>query len=404
MKHLIRILTFMIISATIMLLFLKIFDSRWEFTGYIVITMLLSVLLYFLRNKSQSFWLFLGCHFVLLLGGIFLIAIAGDYKWYIAIWSFWVLYSAILRLVPAAENLDEPCLTYVIISVILYFAIGAFEIGRAAEHLSLIGAVLVLLLYLLYGNLEAMDEFIYLGSFSNKVDEHGVSKLNKRISLWYTGALGALLAIAGLFRIDGLWRTVSGWIRSLIRFLVSLIPLSEQMPPEEEVEAEKEMSEMLQQTMPEHEIPAWRQVLQEIFQVIITVVIVAIIIAIIIYALVYVYRHFYNKKNREEGDKVIESLSFGEKITKEKKTRFFERIEKHPAKRIRRLYKKRLKRAGAKNISSFWYMAPDEQVQLLCKQGVPEETIEEMKDLYEKARYSTDLVTDVEVERMRTIL
>ena len=49
-------------------------------------------------------------------------------------------------------------------------------------------------------------------------------------------------------------------------------------------------------------------------------------------------------------------------------------------------------------------MSPDEQVQLLRKQGVPEETIEEMKDLYEKARYSTDLVTDVEVERMRTIL
>ena len=103
-------------------------------------------------------------------------------------------------------------------------------------------------------------------------------------------------------------------------------------------------------------------------------------------------------------NKVIETLSYGDRITKEKKTTFFERFEKNPARRIRRIYKKRLKRAGAKNLSSFWYMSPDEQVQLLRKQGVPEETIEEMKDLYEKARYSTDLVTDVEVERMRTIL
>ena len=275
--------------------------------------------------------------------------------------------------------------------------------GSVAELLSLIGTVLLLLLHLLYGNLEAMDDFIYIGSFSNKVDEQGVSALNRRISLCYTGALGVLLAIAGLFRIDGLWRTVSGWIRIFIRFLASLIPLGEQMPPEEEAEAEKEMSEILQQTMPEHEIPAWRQLLQEIFRGIITFVIVAIIIAIIIYAMIYVYRHFYNKKNREEGDKVIESLSFGKEITEEKKTRFFERTEKHAAKRIRRIYKKRLKRAGAKNISSFWYMAPDEQVKILRKQGVPEETIDEMKDLYEKARYGADLVTDVEVERMRTI-
>ncbi len=403
MKHFIKILTYMIVSATIMLLFLKTFDSPWEFAGYIVITMLLSMLLYFLRNKTESFWLFLGSHLVLLLGGIFLIAIVSDYKWYIAIWSFWVLYSAILRLVPAAENLDEPCLAYVLVSAIVYFGTGAFEVGSVAELLSLIGTVLLLLLHLLYGNLEAMDEFIYIGSFSNKVDEQGVSALNRRISLCYTGALGVLLAIAGLFRIDGLWRTVSGWIRIFIRFLASLIPLGEQMPPEEEAEAEKEMSEILQQTMPEHEIPAWRQLLQEIFRGIITFVIVAIIIAIIIYAMIYVYRHFYNKKNREEGDKVIESLSFGKEITKEKKTRFFERTEKHAAKRIRRIYKKRLKRAGAKNISSFWYMAPDEQVKILRKQGVPEETIDEMKDLYEKARYGADLVTDVEVERMRTI-
>lgn len=404
MKHLIKNLTFMIVSAVVMLFFLKAFDSPWECTEYIVITMLLSVLLYFLRNKTESFWVFLGCHFALLLGGVFLIASVGDYKWYIVIWSFGILYSAILRLVPAAQNLDEPSLIYVGVSAIVHFGIGALEVGRVAEHLSLIGTMLILLLCLLYGNLEAMDEFIYLGSFSNKVDERGVSKLNRRISLWYTGALGVLLAIAGFFRIDGLWRTVSGWILNFIRFLVSFIPLSEQMPPEEEAEVEKEMTEMLQQTMPEHELPAWRQLLQEIFRVMITSVIIALIIAIIIYALVYVYRHFYNKKNREDGDKVIESLSFGEKVTKEKKTRFFERIEKHPAKRIRRIYKKRLKRIGAKGAHSFWYMSPEEQVQILHKQGVSEETMSEIKDLYEKARYSTDLITDVEVERMRTIL
>ncbi len=404
MKHLIRIVTHLIVSATVMLLFVNVFESPLELAGYSLLTMLLVAFLYILRNKTESFWVFLGCHFVLLLGGGFLIGVASAYKWYIAVWCFWILYSAILRLVPAAENLDEPRASYIVVLVIEHLAIRALEMGTASQYISLISTVLVFLLYLLYGNLESMDEFIYLGSFSSKVDEQGVRKLNRRISLLYTGALGVLLAIASLFRVDGLWNTVSGWLRSVLRFLISLIPMTEQIPQEEKVEAEKEMSNMLEQMAPEQEIPAWRQLMQEIFRGIIIFVIVAVIIALIIYAAMYVYRHFYNKKKREDGDKVIETISYDERITKEKKTTFFERFEKNPARRIRRIYKKRLKRAGAKNITSFWYMAPDEQVQLLRKQGVPEETIDEMKDLYEKARYSTDLVTDVEVERMRTIL
>lgn len=404
MKHLIRIVTHLIVSATVMLLFVNVFASPSELAGYILLTMLLVAFLYILRNKTESFWVFLGCHFVLLLGGSCLIGVASAYKWYIAIWCFWILYSAILRLVPAAENLDEPGAIYIVVLVMEHLGIRALEVGLVAQRLSLISTIIVFLLYLLYGNLESMDEFIYLGSFSSKVDEQGMRKLNRRISLLYTGILGVLLAVFSSFRVDGLWNTVSGWLRSILRFLVSLIPMSEQVPQEEKEEAEKEMSNMLQQMMPEQEIPAWRQLMQEIFRGIMIFVIVAAIIAGIVYAAMYVYRHFYNKKEREDGDRVIENLSFGERITKEKKMGFFERFEKNPARRIRRIYKKRLKRAGAKNLSSFWYMSPDEQVQLLRKQGVSEETIEEMKDLYEKARYSTDLVTDVEVERMRTIL
>ena len=404
MKHLIRIVTHLIVSVTVMLFFVNVFESSSELAGYSLLTMLLVVFLYVLRNKAESFWVFLGCHFVLFLGGGFLIGVASAYKWYITVWCFWILYSAILRLVPAAEDLDEPGVAYIVLLVIEHLAIRALEMGTAAQYISLISTVLVFLLYLLYGNLESMDEFIYLGSFSSKVDEQGVRRLNRRISLLYTGILGVLLAVFSSFRVDSLWNTVSGWLLSLLRFLVSLIPMSEQVPLEEKVEAEKEMSNMLQQIPPEHEIPAWRQLLQEIFRGIIILVLVAVIIAGIIYATMYVYRHFYHKKTREDGDKVIENLSFGERVTKEKKPGFFERFERNPARRIRRIYKKRLKRAGAKSISSFWYMSPDEQVQFLRMQGMSEETIDEMKVLYEKARYSTDLVTDADVERMRSII
>lgn len=406
MKHLIRIVTHLIVSATIMLLFVNVFEFPLELAGYSLFTMLLVMFLYVLRNQTESFWIFLGCHFALLLGGCFLIGFASVYKWYIAVWCFWILYSAILRLVPAAENLDEPGISYIVVLVIEHLAIRALEMGTVPQHISLISTVIVFLLYLLYGNLQSMDEFIYLGSFSSKVDEQGIRKLNRRISLLYTGILGILLMVFGLFRVEGLWNTVSGWFLRLLRFLVSLIPMSEQVPPEEQVEAEQEMSNMLQQMPPEHEIPAWRQLMQEIFRGIMIFVVVAVIIVGIIYVAMYVYRHFYNKKKHEDGDKVIEALTFGAEITREKKPRFFERFgfERSPARRIRKIYKKSLKRVGAKHIPGLKYMSPDEQVQFLRKQGVSEETIDEMKLLYEKARYSAETVTESEAERMRAIL
>ena len=55
-------------------------------------------------------------------------------------------------------------------------------------------------------------------------------------------------------------------------------------------------------------------------------------------------------------------------------------------------------------MSGLAYMSPDEQVQFLRKQGMSEEAIDEIKALYEKARYSKDVVTETEAERMRAIL
>ena len=404
MRHVIRVITHMIVSGTCMLFFAKAFESSWELAGYSLISMLLVAFLYGLRQKTESFWMFIGSHIVLLLAGIFLIPMFGAYKWYIAIWCFWIIYSAILRLVPVAENLDEPGVSYLVVLAIEYFGISVLEGSMLAQRLTLIGIAIVFLLYMFYRNLESMDEFILVGSFSNKIDEQGIRKLNHRLSLFYTGILGVLLLIFSLFRVDGLRNTISGWIRRFVRFLVSLLPISEPMQPEEEEEMEQGMSNLLQETIPERELSEWRLLLQEIFRDIMTFLIVAIIIAGIIYAVSYVYRHFYKNKNREEGDRVIESLSFGAEITKEKKPRFYERFERSPARRIRRIYKKSLKRAGANHMPNLRYMSPDEQVQYLRKQGMSEEAIDEMKSLYEKARYSRELVTESEAERMRTIL
>ena len=403
MRHMIRVVTHMIVSATVMMLFSKAFVSIWELVGYSFVAMLLAALLYGIRVKEERFWRFLGIHIVMLTAGTFLILMCSEYKWYIAVWCFWILYSALLRLVPAANYLDEPHVFYLVVLAIEYFAICILKGSMLAQHWTLISLALVFLLYLFYRNLDSMDEFILVGSFSNKIDEQGIRKLNHQLSLLYTGIVGVLLGIFSLFRIDGLWNAILEWIRRLLHFLVSLIPMSEQTQTEE-AEMEKGMTNLFQEMVPEQEVSAWKELLGEIVRGMIAIVIIAVIVAAIVRTAIYVYRHFYNRRNREEGDKVIEALSFGSDIAKERKPRFFERLERSPARRIRRIYKKSLKRISAKYLSNLRYMSPDEQVEILRKQGMSEEATDEIKMLYEKARYSADLVTESEAARMKAIL
>ena len=403
MKHVIRMATHIIIGGVSMLLFAGGFASTSEFVSHFLATMLLTGGLYFLRHQVKTFWVFMVSHVALLFGGIFLIPIVSAYNWYIAIWVFWILYSAILRLVPVAEWLEAPCVPYVSLFVVFYVFICILEGSLAVQRVSLVATAIMFLLYLLYGNLESMDEFILTGSFSNQVDEQGIRKLNNRLSILYTGALGILLLLFSLFRVDGLWQTILVFIRKVLRFLLSFLPMSEPALPEEEEEVEQGMGNLASPMPEEHEISAFVHIMNDILRGLMTVVIVAAILAGIIYAAMYIYRHFYKKDSREEGNKVIESLSFGEGTHKERKSRFFERLERNPAKRIRKIYKKNLKRLAQKRTCDLSYLSPKQQVELLYEQGASKETIEEIKRLYEDARYSANPMTEAQAEHMRKL-
>ena len=401
MKNVIKIATHMLVSGSSVVFFIHLFHSSWELAGYCLMTMMLGAFLAVLRDSMKSFGAFVASHFALLLGGSFVIAIVGLYKWYIAIWCFWILYSAVLRLLPAAEYLNEPDTAYVIVLCLEYICACLFMKSGKAQSLYLIATAIVFLLYLLYRNLESVDEFIMVGGFSNKEDEQGIRSLNHRLSILYTGIMGVLLAIFSLFRVDGVWRTIKSWIYTLLRYLARLIPITEQMRPKEEAEKKEETVQFLQEMTETQEIPTWAKVLSDIIRDVVVILMVAVVIYAIVRGVIFVYRHFYNKRQYEDGDKVIESLSVGHEVAKKKKPVFFEGHEKSAVRRIRKIYKKCLKRTGAKRIPKFQYMTPDEQVELLRNQGMPEETIEEIKYLYEKARYSENLVTEKDVEQMR---
>lgn len=403
MKHIVNLATHIIIGSASMLLFESAFDSSMEFAGYCLATAILVTICYWLRKKINSFWIFLGSHVLLIFAGILLLSIVGNNKWYLAIWILWILYSAILRLVPAAEWLDKPGKVYVGVLVIVHFAIGGLGGSTMAQNLSIWVIVICFLLELLYANLAAADEFVMTRTFSTKIDGPSIKKLNVRLSLFYTGVLGAVIGFFSLFRVDGLWQIMVGWLKKIVQFFARFLPEAEQVQ-QEEVKAPDGMMNMLEEMTEQQEPSVFMKWLSEILYHLTMALIVAVILGGIIYAVIHMYRHFHSREQREEGDKVIETLSFGTKTTRERKERFFERFEKNPAKRIRKIYKKNMKRFGAKRMSEFSYMPPEEQMQLLREQEYDEEAITEIRDLYEKARYSEELLNDGQAERMRTIM
>ena len=401
MKQAIKIGTHMIIGGALLLAVANAFGSAWELLAYSVASMAVGAVCCVIRQKEWSFWSFIGSHLLLILGGVFLVAIAGLREWYLFMWITLILYSAVIRLVPQAHWLDEPGMVYVVILTLNYMLICALDGSLAMQRVSILTVLLCFLLYLLYRNLDCMDEFIVLQGFSTEVDEQGIRKLNNRLSLLYTGVLGMLLGAFSLLHGEKLWQIFAGWLKKVIRYLLSFLPMTEQVQPEEKEEIKNNVTNMLQE-MPEDQTPSmFMKVLGEIMYVTFTILIVAGVIAAIVCAVLYIYRNYHNSQSRNDDNKEVEALSHGVKVTREKKTRFFARGEQTPARKIRRIYKKNMKRLGAKRISGFSHMTPEEQVKLLRERGTDEATIGAIRSLYEKARYSSDFVTDGEVEFVR---
>ena len=403
MKNLIRFTTHILVSGACILPFSQVFsDWKWMFF-YCISTMLLGAVCFAIRQKIEQFWVFVLAHILLVAGGIYLILQFSNYKWYAVIWTLVALYSAILGLVPSAANLDEPGYFYVIFLAGIYLASGLIGTEPIVGTISLLLAAFLFLLTLLYMNLESMDEFIKRGNFSGQPDEQGIRRVNARLSLLYVGGVAAILGMFSLFQTDGIWKLLAMCGKKILAFLVRLIPSSEEQP-EMMIEEEKEIAGMKPMFPEVQEQSEWTELLNEIIREVMSALIVVALIVGVVYGIRYLYRHFNRRKDKQEDSRLIESLPFELTVSGTRRSRIFERFDRNPAGMIRRMYKKKIRGTANGGAERFAYLSPEEQVALLCAQGMAGETADEIVALYEKARYTTDTVTDADVERFRTIV
>lgn len=405
MKTIMTLLTHILICFPILFLFENSLGGAWMTLLYGALTALAAVGCSLSRWRAKKIIWFLVSHVLLITGGIVILPLAGLKTWYLIIWVAAILYSAILRLVPQAENLDAPGYLYVGTMLVVYLAAGALGGLVIAEKLSLWTAIFLFLINMLYSNLDEMEQFLQLQSLTDKPDEKKVTRINTKLSFIYTGVFGVILAIIGLNSMEGVKDKILQGLGALLRFIVSLLPLKEKAPAEEEQVMEQEGMQNLLQNLPEpSEQSRFQELIADILQGIVAVCIVALIIFILVRAAIIAYRHFYKQTTKEEDDRVIEKISQTEKITKKKRIGLFEGIDRTPAKKIRKIYKKSMIKLGAKTVSRFRFLTPTEQVVLLREQGIGETDIREIRNIYEKARYYENVVTNEDVEKIRTML
>lgn len=404
MKSWIKFTMHVLVSGAFVLPFSQVFsDWKWLFF-YCALTMLLGTICYVIRQKAERFWVFVSSHILLIAGGIFLILQVGNYKWYAVIWTIVALYSAILGTVPSARYLDDPGYFYVGFLVCIYLASGLMGNEQMVGTISLLLVVFLFLLTLLYRNLESMDEFIERGNFSGQPDEHGIRRVNARLSLLYVGGVAAILGMFSLFRTESIWGFLAMCGRKILVFLIRLLSSSDEQQEivvEEEKNGMAEMKPMFPEAQEQSELA---RLLSEIFRGVLSALIVLLLIAGIVYGIRYLYRHFNRRKNRQEDNRLIESLAFEQAVSKERKSRILERFDRNPAGKIRRMYKRKVGKTANDETKQLAYLSPEEQVKLLCESGIAGEMADEIVELYEKARYTKDMVTDGDVERFRAVV
>jgi len=313
-----------------------------------------------------------------------------------------IVWSLILRLLPAAAWLDNPSGIYVGTLVVVYVIHWIYKVPQYVKTMTVVATVLLFLIQQLYKNIDAADRFVDMRTMSTKINTKSVKSLSKQISLIYVGMMGSVLAILGVIGIDSVWQFLANVGDKIMRFIVSLIPEGE--PPVYEQTFDKVNNNTgggLDALAKESPI---MQKIGEIFAFVGGIVILLAFAFLLIRGIVLLIRYFGTRQNETEEQLVREKLYVGKEKSVVKQRRLFRRTEQTPARKVRKIYKRNMQKLDDTDVRQFSYLNPEEQVGRLQAYRVDEATREEIKEIYERARYSAEKVTDADAKRMQAIM
>lgn len=405
MKNIMKTLSHMMFWATSLLLCWALYDSQAQMIWYALATAVLAGISYWMRVKINKMWVFIVSHLAGVAGGVGLILILQLKIWYIGYLVLLALWSIILRCVTLARKFDQPGNLYLGFAASFHVIILIVGGNELAKGVSLCATILLFLLNLLYDNLQSADWFIEVRNLSEDGDARKASRVSKQISLLYTGGIGIILGLFTFVSMDGVWQAIKTGLYRLMGYLVRLLPLEDLPAAEEEIAEEGEQGlGMLEQMMEESERSLFAVIFDTIVPIALTIVVIVVVIALMIKMVKGMYHSFYQKRAQEDDNLQVEKLKADKRVSRAKRRQNMRQLESNATRRIRKIYKKNMYKLGEQKLRDFPYMTPDEQVQKHKEVHSQTGDVTEVRDIYEKARYGKEMVTDADVERMRTIM
>lgn len=300
----------------------------------------------------------------------------------------------------AARNtcwLESPVYPWIGIDVILYFLGGHFASDMAVRIAPILAAVYFLICNF-HTNLEEVDTFLKNHATMERLPVRRLARINQGMMWIVSGLTAAAMIVAPYLGLDQLIRQLGNALKTVIRWLLLLIPNS---PVEEETMA----TEQAQQAMPAvgNQAPWFLELFYKLLDLIGWMIGIGLMLACVFLVIRALYRLYlrFNEKTEENGD-TIERLMPAPAAEKKKglehkkKEHLF--WDRSTDGRIRKHYRKKVLEKLKESPDEAW--TPTQTAREMELEPGEAETFAR---IYEKARYGKDDCSREEMERMLKI-
>ena len=356
----------------------------------------------FLRMNIRKIALYYGIHALVLVGG-FLLPIDPVVKGVaIAILLFYLIwYLRIKMLSHTGEEVLIPAPLVVVLIAVLEIVLKVQDESNRGLY-CLVIALSYLVVYFVYYYLRQYIGFMELNEkCASNIPERDIFRSGiKKIGMFCCGCIILFSLTANLNWLSKLLSVIgNGLIRILRLFVTGTEPPPEEettteIPPEQTIETEEPIT--VEPLLPEH----IRDIIEKREEIFATIFVIAVICFLLFQIYKYLKNHFmnYNKKEVHEVSDFYEDLRENCNIEERKKRttsllRFLDARE-----RIRKTYRKRILKdkkilIGDRSQEQLSFLTAKECCDKLSEQN--------LKTVYEKARYSKDNITSEDIKAIK---
>ncbi|WP_167956823.1 hypothetical protein [Anaerosporobacter faecicola] len=349
-----------------------------------------SFLLTLLRRYSKKFWVFL---MGLVVYGTILatfISMVGKNAILMSAVILFCIMAFIIRIVPSAKVFEQPnnipLGTMGIIYIILEF-IQYEQAGTLAFWI----VFLYILVYLLNRNYQNMMNYIVSRRRTTIMAEGKIKHAFHTHITLYIGGLALIMLLFATISFDHMYQ-------SMVTSFTEITNRKEANPVE--FGAEKPSFDNVFQEEKEIKEPSPLFLLiEKVIRVLMSLVTVAIMLVMFGFLLRGIYLGFYNRKRGKKEEQLFASVEMRERIEKKKRNPPTEPEEKDLRMRLRKIYRKKMFGFWKNTNKNPANTTPNEQ--MLLKRAKGSHMQQEAIQLYEKARYSKQDITEEDIRHIK---